>query len=360
MALYTNTVRTTFANLATTLTGLTENSNILITDVANVKFETADSSGTLGYIIRNKGSYLIDLSPTDFSSLTVADMASAFYGCAHLAAIGNLPTGVTSGYRMFCNCESLTTIPSSFGSTWTALTDGSEMFFGCTSLTVIPSDFGSKWTKLTNGSSMFSSCTSLKTIPSDFGSTWTAMTNGIEMFSSCTSLTTIPSNFGSGCTAMTNGSQMFYGCTSLTTIPSDFGSTWTALTYGSEMFGYCTSLTTIPSDFGSKWTALTYGSGMFNSCTSLKTAYFLAPSCTYTDGLLDNCSNLESITVTAAAYTTLIDALASYVQDGCNNRTYYGLSSTQIDNAKLYSESPTVWVVVHKSNKGLSKYFFAI
>jgi hypothetical protein len=105
---------------------------------------------------------------------------------------------------------------------------------------------------------------------------------------------------------------------------------------------------------------LTDGSGMFNGCTSLKTAYFLAPSCTYTDGLLDNCSNLESITVTAAAYTTLIDALASYVQHGCNNRTYYGLSSTQIDNAKLYSESPTVWVVAHKSNKGLSKYFFAI
>ena len=225
MALYTKTVETTFANLATTLTGLTENSNILITDVANVKFGTTDSSGTLGYIIANNGSYLIDLSPTDFSSLTVADMTSAFYGCTHLAAIGNLPTGVTNGYRMFCNC---------------------------------------------------------------------------------------------------------------------------------------TSLTTIPSDFGSTWTALTYGNGMFSSCTSLKTAYFLAPSCTYTDGLLDNCSNLESITVTAAAYTTLIDALASYVQDGCNNRTYYGLSSTQIDNAKLYSESPTVWFVVHKSNKGMSKYFFAI
>src|SRR5574344_933886 len=306
MALYTNTVRTTFANLATTLTGLTENSNILITDVANVKFGTADSSGTLGYIIRNKGSYLIDLSPTDFSSLTVADMTSAFYGCTHLAAIGNLPTGVTNGYRMFFFCKSLTVIPSGFGSKWTAMINGSQMFRGCTSLTAIPSSFGSKWTALTNGSGMFVGCTSLTAIPSSFGSTWTAMTNG---------------------------SQMFYGCKALTAIPSDFGSTWTALTNGSEMF---------------------------NGCTSLKTAYFLAPSCTYTDGLLDNCSNLESITVTAAAYTTLIDALASYVQDGCNNRTYYGLSSTQIDNAKLYSESPTVWVVVHKSNKGLSKYFFAI
>ena len=253
MALYTNTVETTFANLATTLTGLTENSNILITDVANVTFgNAANSSGTLGYIIANNGSYLIDLSPTDFSSLTVADMTSAFENCTHLTAIGNLPTGVT------------------------------------------------------------------------------------------------------------NGSQMFYGCSALTAIPSSFGSTWTAMTTGSQMFSRCTALTTIPSDFGSKWTKLTDGNGMFFSCSALKTAYFLAPSCTYTDELFSSCSSLESITLTAAAYITLIDSLASYNPDTCNNNHYYGLSSTQIDNAKLYSESLTVRFVVHNLNKGMSKYFFAI
>ena len=127
MALYTNTVETTFANLATTLAGLTENSNILITDVANVTFGTADASGTLGYIIANNGSCLIDLSPTDFSSLTVADMTSAFGNCIHLTAIGNLPTGVTDGSNMFGNCTSLKTIPSDFGSTRTPIVTGKQI-----------------------------------------------------------------------------------------------------------------------------------------------------------------------------------------------------------------------------------------
>jgi hypothetical protein len=169
------------------------------------------------------------------------------------------------------------------------------------------------------------------------------------MFISCVALTAIPSNFGSTWTALTSGSQMFRDCKALTTIPSDFGSKWTALTDGSQMFYGCTSLTVIPSGFGSKWTALTDGSSMFSRCTSLKTAYFLAPSCTTTASMFDTCTALESITLTPTAYTALI-----------NGTSDYGLTSAQLANAKLYSESPTVWFVVHKSNKGLSKYFFAV
>jgi hypothetical protein len=167
------------------------------------------------------------------------------------------------------------------------------------------------------------------------------------MFSNCTSLTAIPSDFGSTWTALTDGSSMFYHCTKLTMIPSSFGSTWTALTDGSEMFYSCTSLTAIPSDFGSTWTAMTNGSSMFCNCESLKTAYFLAPSCTTTASMFGMCTALESITLTPTAYTALI-----------NGTSDYGLTSAQLANAKLYSESPTVLVI--KTNKGMSKYFFAV
>jgi hypothetical protein len=173
------------------------------------------------------------------------------------------------------------------------------------------------------------------------------MTNGNSMFISCKALTAIPSSFGSTWTAMTTGSSMFYSCTSLTAIPSSFGSTWTALTDGSGMFISCVALTAIPSNFGSKWTALTNGNGMFYNCTSLKTAYFLAPSCTTIASMFDTCTALESITLTPTAYTALI-----------NGTSDYGLTSAQLANAKLYSESPTVLVI--KTNKGMSKYFFAV
>jgi hypothetical protein len=140
---------------------------------------------------------------------------------------------------------------------------------------------------------------------------------------------------------------MFTYCISLKTIPSDFGSGWIAMTDGSYMFQNCKALTTIPSDFGSTWTALTNGSGMFTYCISLKTAYFLAPSCTTTASMFDTCTALESITLTPTAYTALI-----------NGTSDYGLTSAQLANAKLYSESPTVLVI--KTNKGMSKYFFAV
>jgi hypothetical protein len=92
---------------------------------------------------------------------------------------------------------------------------------------------------------------------------------------------------------------------------------------------------------------LTDGSSMFSRCTSLKTAYFLAPSCTTTASMFDTCTALESITLTPTAYTALI-----------NGTSDYGLTSAQLANAKLYSESPTVLVI--KTNKGMSKYFFAV
>ena len=68
MALYTNTLTTTFANLATTLSSMTANTSITISDPANVILGASTNSSTLGYIIRHyTGNYLIDLSPTDLS-----------------------------------------------------------------------------------------------------------------------------------------------------------------------------------------------------------------------------------------------------------------------------------------------------
>src|SRR5574344_2045448 len=211
MALYTNTLTCTWAELQTALSGtgtLTANTSITVSDPANVVLGSYDTSGTLGYLIKSyTGSYLLDFTPSDFSTSTyTANSTSLFNNCTKLSGMCKLPSSITSASNMFIGCTGLTSIDTSG---FTKVTNTTYMFFGCTGLTSIDT---SGFTNVTNARYMFYNCTGLTSIDT---SGFTKVTNADSMFSDCTSLTSIDT---SAFKNLTSASGMFFGCTSLKSI----------------------------------------------------------------------------------------------------------------------------------------------
>src|SRR5574344_607931 len=261
MALYTNTLTTTFANLATTLSSMTANTSITISDPANVKLGSPDTSGTIGYIIKNyTGSYLVDLSPTDMSSINTGLVTSYnwFQGCTKLSGIGKFPN-ISTGQQRFYGCTNLVYVDIS---NYTHMTSCYYMFYGCTSLTSF--DLGN-FLQLTDSKGMFMGCTSLASVTNFNSLTLLATTD--NMFSNCTALTSFSM---SNANKLVYSDGMFYGCTSLTSF--SFPSNVTTIKDMRSMFYGCSKLTTFDISI------FTYASGIvmnyaFQNCTSLKTVY---------------------------------------------------------------------------------------
>src|SRR5574344_193633 len=118
MALYTNTLTCTWLELQTALAGagtLTANTSITVSDPANVVLGNSGTSGTLGYLIKNyTGSYLLDFTPSDFSTATyTTNSTNLFNGCTKLSGMCKLPSSITNAFRMFQNCTGLTSIDTS-------------------------------------------------------------------------------------------------------------------------------------------------------------------------------------------------------------------------------------------------------
>src|SRR5574344_444337 len=163
MALYTNPLTCTWAELQTALSGagtLTANTSITVSDPANVVIGNSGTSGTLGYLIKNyTGSYRLDFTPSDFSTATyTADSNSLFYNCTKLSGMCKLPSSITNAFRMFSGCTGLTNIDTSG---FTNVTSASSMFYNCAGLTSIDT---SGFTKITNASCMFLGCAGLISI----------------------------------------------------------------------------------------------------------------------------------------------------------------------------------------------------
>src|SRR5574344_996306 len=238
MALYTNPLTCTWAELQTALSGagtLTANTSITISDPANVVLGNSGISGTLGYLIKNyTGSYLLDFTPSDFSTSRYTTYSTyLFFGCTKLSGMCNLPNNII---------------------------DASSMFLGCTKLTSIDT---SAFTKVTNASSMFQGCTGLTSIDT------TAFTNvkyADSMFYGCNNLVSIDTT---AFTNVTNATNMFNGCTGLTSIDT---TVFTNVTNANFMFSSCTGLTSIDT---SVFTNVTNANYMFNGCTSLKSIYMI-------------------------------------------------------------------------------------
>src|SRR5574344_1211781 len=160
MALYTNTLTCTWLKLQTALSGagtLTANTSITVSDPANVVIGNSDTSGTLGYLIKSyTGSYLLDFTPSDFSTATyTANSNSLFYNCTKLSGMCKLPSSITNAFRMFSGCAGLMNIDTSG---FTNVTNASNMFYNCVGLTSIDT---SGFTNVTDASSMFYNCAGL-------------------------------------------------------------------------------------------------------------------------------------------------------------------------------------------------------
>lgn len=141
---------------------------------------SSETSGTLGYILKNNSTKYLDLSYTTLPN-DLTNMSYAFYRCSSIVIPPTIPSNVTDITHIFRDCVSLTISPS----LPTNITDMSYVFSGCSSLTdlsnlVIPSG-------VTNFDCAFNSCTALTSVPTiPSGATYLSNT-----FNNCTSLTTI-------------------------------------------------------------------------------------------------------------------------------------------------------------------------
>src|SRR5574344_1835133 len=134
MALYTNTLTCTWLELQTALSGagtLTANTSITVSDPANVVIGSSSTSGTLGYLIKSyTGSYLLEFTPSDFSTATyTANSTNLFNSCTRLSGMCKLPSSIKNTGYMFYGCTGLTSIDTSV---FTNVASAYYMFYGCT------------------------------------------------------------------------------------------------------------------------------------------------------------------------------------------------------------------------------------
>src|SRR5574344_806287 len=235
MALYTNPLTCTWAELQTALSGagtLTANTSITISDPANVVLGNSGISGTLGYLIKNyTGSYLLDFTPSDFSTASyTTDSIKLFAYCTKLSGMCRLPSSITGAMYMFYYCTGLTSIDTS---AFTNITSTYDMFWNCMGLTSIDT---TAFKNVKDASNMFAVCAGLTSIDT---SAFTNVTNADSMFIDCTGLTSIDTT---AFTKVTIASWMFQNCTRLTSIDT---SGFTNVTNAGDMFNGCTSLKSI-------------------------------------------------------------------------------------------------------------------
>ena len=132
-------------------------------------------------------------------------------------------------YRLFFNCNSLTTAPALPATTLSKYCYN-YMFYGCTSLTTAPelpaitlSDYCYK--------DMFRNCTSLTTSP-ELPATTLSGGCYYSIFQGCTSLTTAP-YLPATTLQVQCYNFMFYGCSNLNYVKADFTTTPSSGTFGS-------------------------------------------------------------------------------------------------------------------------------
>ena len=111
------------------------------------------------FYFNNAGDKLKLISISNLGFVGWASFEKAFYGCTSLNSVtGDADTSlVTSMYKMFQGCSSMTTAPAT--ATWdtSLVTSMSFMFCGCNSMTTAPTFSTTNSVKLANVSQMFSS-----------------------------------------------------------------------------------------------------------------------------------------------------------------------------------------------------------
>ena len=135
-----------------------------------------------------------------------------FYGCSSLSAlpVGFSASNVTNASYMFYNCSSLSSLPDSFNVP--SATNTGYMFSGCSSLSALSEGFSCP--NVIKAGWMFENCSSLSSLPNGFSVPNATITR--YMFRNCSSLSALPDGFSAP--NMTNHSDMFIGCSSLSAI----------------------------------------------------------------------------------------------------------------------------------------------
>src|SRR5574344_427908 len=245
-ALYTNTLTCTFSELSEKLIDLSSNTSITISDPAHVILGDSNTSGTLGFIIRNyTGNCLLDFSPSDFSTSQCTSGENLFANCASIVRMCRLPSSITSTSYMFSNCVNLLTIDTS---SFINVTDSNHMFVNCLKLVSIDT---STFKNVLDISGMFYGCSRLAYVNT---SSFANCTNATYAFYYCSKLTKVDT---SSFSKVTNASYMFANCTKLI-IVDKFGLLSNVCTVYTYMFLNCILLyrvTFTSSDEYSAWSS---------------------------------------------------------------------------------------------------------
>lgn len=175
---------------------------------------------------------------TKFKVSNVTEMTAMFSGCSKLETLklDNWDfSKVTTMYRMFENCASLTFehLQTVFNKA-NSVTDMERMFYGCSSLLSNDPTYGLRINtdKVTDMTSMFSGCSSMKYIPTL--SSTANVTKMSYMFNGCTALKEADvTKYNTA--KVTTMERMFYGCSALEEL--NLGTNeFTKLTSASNMF----------------------------------------------------------------------------------------------------------------------------
>ena len=241
----------------------------------------------------------------DFDGLTSTKTAGGNYGDHFIAE------GVTSMYKMFMGCTSLTSFNLGVFANTYALTNMGEMFRGCTSLVDVTNtgvSGNSTFTteNVTSMQNLFRDCTSLTSIAALSSFNTGNVREIYSMFYNCSALQSIYlSNFNTA--KVTNMQCMFYGCNNTSLTSLDISSFNTERVQSMDcMFQKCSSLTTITLPSNTNTKSVTTMASMFDECTNLSTINNFADFFNNVDNGTNNvlwttqnmfrkCSNLTTI-----------------------------------------------------------------
>ena len=275
----------------------------------------------------------------DFDGLTSTKTAGGNYGDHFIAE------GVTSMYKMFMGCTSLTSFNLGVFANTYALKNMGEMFSGCTSLVGVTNtgvSGNSTFTteNVTSMQHLFGDCTSLASIAALSSFNTEKVTEMNAMFFHCRALQSINlSNFNTG--RVNNMESMFQGCSNANLTSLDLSS-FNTENVSSEnsmkcMFEGCSGLTTITLPSNTNIKRVKTMERMFQNCTNLVTinnftAFFNNEDngtnnvLWTTERMFQNCNNLTTVEFPATFKTNNVRVMTCMFY-GCSRLTTLDISS---------------------------------
>ena len=176
---------------------------------------------------------------------------------------------VTDMSKMFCVCETLSSLPDISKWDTSKVTNIRGMFDCCFILSSLPDI--SKWdtSKVTNISGMFNNCKSLYSLPDISKWDTSKVIDMCYMFSGCETLSSLPDISKWDTSKVTNMSSMFEDCNALSSLPDISKWDISNVTDMSFMFCRCNTLSSLPDI--SKWdtSKVTDMFSMFEDCNTL-------------------------------------------------------------------------------------------